>query len=214
MLRKVTAFILRWGKKGHEVLLLRHPFAGVQFPAGTVEPGEPVAEAVLREIKEETGMEDLHLHAELGSKDEPVRSGYRFICAPTLVYSRPDPDSFDWAHFRPGATVRLERSQEEYAQVTYIEYDRLPEPTYATYQITGWVPQAVLVDKQTRYFFWFDCLHSTPDSWSLRADNHQFTLFWAPLDDLPEIISPQNGWISFLLEAFNGSQSAQSEGSP
>ena len=39
-LHKVTAFILRRAPGGPELLLIQHPHAGIQVPAGTVEPGE------------------------------------------------------------------------------------------------------------------------------------------------------------------------------
>jgi len=39
-LHKVTAFILRPALGGPELLLIQHPYAGIQIPAGTVEPGE------------------------------------------------------------------------------------------------------------------------------------------------------------------------------
>ena len=43
-----------------------HPDAGIQVPAGTVEPGEDPADAVLREAREETGLAGLKLAAFLG----------------------------------------------------------------------------------------------------------------------------------------------------
>lgn len=55
-LLKVTSFIVR-NISGHfEVLLLRHPHAGIQFPAGTVDEGEDTATAAIREADEETGL--------------------------------------------------------------------------------------------------------------------------------------------------------------
>ena len=52
---KVLAYVVR----GDDLLVFRHadfPTAGLQVPAGTVEPGEPPVEAVLREVREESGM--------------------------------------------------------------------------------------------------------------------------------------------------------------
>jgi 8-oxo-dGTP pyrophosphatase MutT (NUDIX family) len=70
---KVYAYITQ----GDRLLVFRHvdfPDAGIQVPGGTVLPGEPLRAAVLREICEETGLEDLDIVAELGDS-WPVRDG-------------------------------------------------------------------------------------------------------------------------------------------
>ncbi len=51
------------------LLVFRHvdvPEAGVQVPAGTIEPGESPAQAMMREAREETGLADLALGRFLG----------------------------------------------------------------------------------------------------------------------------------------------------
>ena len=63
--RKVVAYIT-WG---NALLVFSHPDfpeAGIQVPAGTVEPGEMLAAAALREAFEETGLTRLTLVAPLG----------------------------------------------------------------------------------------------------------------------------------------------------
>src|SRR5690349_18913171 len=63
--RKVLAYITH----GNRLLVFTHPFApeaGVQVPAGTVEEGEELAAAVMREAWEETGLEGLRLVRYLG----------------------------------------------------------------------------------------------------------------------------------------------------
>lgn len=55
MVEKVVAYITHRGR----LLVFRHtqvPEAGIQVPAGTVEPGEDPALAVLREAEEESGL--------------------------------------------------------------------------------------------------------------------------------------------------------------
>lgn len=76
--RKAFAYITHQCR----LLVFRHtdvPEAGIQAPAGTVEPGESPARAVMREAREETGLTDLMLVRFLGD----------------TVYSMHDfPDSF------------------------------------------------------------------------------------------------------------------------
>jgi 8-oxo-dGTP pyrophosphatase MutT (NUDIX family) len=64
---KVFAYITH----GRRLLVFRHPEspeAGIQVPAGTVQPGEDLAAAVLREAAEETGRTDLVLVRFLGEQ--------------------------------------------------------------------------------------------------------------------------------------------------
>src|SRR5262249_43927849 len=50
LLEKVTAFVTRDAAQARELLVFRHPHAGVQIPAGTVEKGESAEAAALREV--------------------------------------------------------------------------------------------------------------------------------------------------------------------
>ena len=68
---KVFAYITH----GDRLLVFTHPHApeaGVQVPAGTVEPGEPLEEAVLREAWEETGLPGLTLARYLGEQQRDM----------------------------------------------------------------------------------------------------------------------------------------------
>ncbi len=69
--RKAFAYITH----GHHLLVFSHPAApeaGIQVPAGTVEPGERPETAVLREACEETGLSDLELSGFLGEQIRPM----------------------------------------------------------------------------------------------------------------------------------------------
>jgi 8-oxo-dGTP pyrophosphatase MutT (NUDIX family) len=62
---KVVAYIT----DGEKLLVFSHPYhpeAGIQVPAGTVEEGESLDEAVLREAREETGLDNLEIRSYLG----------------------------------------------------------------------------------------------------------------------------------------------------
>ena len=56
---KVMAYVVRREAGGWQLLVFEHagdPQAGVQVPAGTVEPGEPLETALWRELFEESGI--------------------------------------------------------------------------------------------------------------------------------------------------------------
>ena len=53
---KALAAVVRSGAGAADVLVFRHPFAGMQLPKGTVEPGETLEAATLRELPEESGL--------------------------------------------------------------------------------------------------------------------------------------------------------------
>lgn len=198
---KVTAFVTRQSKGRHDLLLFKHPNAGIQIPAGTVEDGETPEQAVIREVNEETGLapSSVSIRQYLGCAEDRLPEGQGIIVEPTKVYARPDLASFDWAHLRKGIPVVLSgRRADGFSQVTYEEFDRVPDPQYVTMCITGWVPDDVLTNVRKRHFFHLEFHAHSQDRWTVDADNHRFTLFWAPLADLPGIIHPQNEWIEFL----------------
>jgi len=73
VVEKVVAYIT-WQD---QLLVFRHtghPEAGIQVPAGTLEPSENPAEAVLREAHEETGLSALRLVRFLGTREHNVVS--------------------------------------------------------------------------------------------------------------------------------------------
>lgn len=144
-LEKVAAFITRTNRSATELLLFQHPNAGIQLPAGTVEPGEHHLDAILREAGEETGLHDLAIEHLIGSMDTHLPENHYVVLNKTRVYARPDLESFDWAEFRRGLPVICHRATEGFCQVQYDEWDQFPDPNYITYSITGWVPDDCLV---------------------------------------------------------------------
>jgi 8-oxo-dGTP pyrophosphatase MutT (NUDIX family) len=195
---KVTALVVRAQPAGAEILLFQHPYAGIQIPAGTIEPGEAPAAAALREAFEETGLAAFAGVQPLGYRDEVAPDDLRMIVRPATVYSRPDAGSFDWTRIRTGITVRQEREANGFAQITYEEWERAAEPPHVSYRITGWTPTTNLATAWRRHFFLLRHDQATPERWEVETDHHRFTLFWAPLASPPAIWPPQDTWLTML----------------
>ena len=198
ILHKVAAFITRATASGIELLLLAHPYAGNQLPAGTVEENEDPRDAASREVREETGLVNARVKAHIGYLDEELPRDKLAVVKNTIVYARPDVTSFDWARVPRGIWVRSERAHGAWTQITYEESDQYPNANYTTYRITGWVPSDALTHQQRHHFFHLIADDETRDSWTQFSDNHQFRLFWASLAALPEIVFLQNRWVEYV----------------
>lgn len=66
-LAKVAALITHGTGASRRLLVFEHPSGGIQVPAGSVEPGEDPAAAVLREVHEESGLTTAQIVRALGS---------------------------------------------------------------------------------------------------------------------------------------------------
>ena len=70
MIIKTYPYVMRRQEQGVRVLVFRHrdfPEAGVQVPGGTVEAGETLEAAILREVFEESGLRGLRIVRYLGA---------------------------------------------------------------------------------------------------------------------------------------------------
>lgn len=94
--RKVVAYITR----DDALLVFEHvhePEAGVQVPAGSVQPGEALTEAVQREAREETGLAALTLVRYLGSRTYDARASHSQLHERHFFHlecSAPTPDTW------------------------------------------------------------------------------------------------------------------------
>ncbi|MHB9109669.1 MAG: NUDIX hydrolase [Armatimonadota bacterium] len=51
-----------------------------------------------------------------------------------------------------------------------------------------------------RYFYHLTATDDTGTEWTVQNDYHLFRPFWAPLDNLPVIVEPQDGWVRYVRE--------------
>jgi 8-oxo-dGTP pyrophosphatase MutT (NUDIX family) len=199
MIEKVTGFVTCNTQADTELLLIQHPNAGIQIPAGTVEENETPEDAVLREIAEETGISQVRIKAHIGDYVTQLPPKQAVISHMTTVFSRPNLASFDWATLRRGIPVRILRSENESVQITFEEWDQFPDPQYLSYQITGWIPASSLCTTIRRHFFHLVLTQEQKSqNWLQQADQHLFKVFWSNLSCLPEIIAPQYEWLDFV----------------
>lgn len=120
----MTAFITRPRARGPEIVVFDHPLAGVQVPAGTLEPGEDPPLGALREAWEETGLEGLELVellGELHEEAEVVRHRYLFHLASRVATAdewwvrTPDGEGLCWrCRWTPIAEAALVDGQQQW----------------------------------------------------------------------------------------------------
>ncbi len=95
--QRVLAYVTRDAEAGRELLVFEHrdyPEAGVQVPAGRLDPGEDLVPALFREIEEESGLTGLQVVRELPGFEDHYPSKYENH-GYHLVPIEPLPDEWD-----------------------------------------------------------------------------------------------------------------------
>jgi len=75
IIHKACPCVLRRSNTGIDLLVFEHPEAGVQIPKGSVEPGESLEAAALRELYEESGIKSARLVTKAGQFERKVGGG-------------------------------------------------------------------------------------------------------------------------------------------
>ncbi len=200
VVHKVTAFVTRKTSNGRQLLLFKHPTAGIQLPAGSVDEGETIEMAVLREVAEETGLYQVEIIRKLGIIENELASNELVLTQDIQPLIEPHADALPFQRkLTRGVTVQYERREGKFTKISYLEHDRLPNPTAIAFQMIGYVPTETISRKKTRHFFHLDCWEKTDASWSLRTDHgHIFTPFWTSLTPKPTLVSGQDKWLEFV----------------
>jgi 8-oxo-dGTP pyrophosphatase MutT (NUDIX family) len=198
---KVVAFITReanegQANEGRQLLVFRHPNAGIQLPAGTMELGETPEIAVLREVREETGLTAVQIVTLLGTLEQTLEGGDCVLTEPYDLEVEPGDRGRIVGRYTRGAPLRIIEVEGNYTHVWHVF--RLkdgvlePDPHY-----TGWLPSRYLTDKLRRHLFQLTLTAPTPDRWSIEADRHTFELYWAALNEV-ELVAPQQPWLDLV----------------
>jgi ADP-ribose pyrophosphatase YjhB (NUDIX family) len=101
MKHKVLAYITRVHNSSAQLLVFTHrddPEAGVQVPAGTVEPGETIEVALFREVHEESGLRNPIFVRKLAEYADPAWETVRHVFH--LIVPNGSPDH--WTHIVHG----------------------------------------------------------------------------------------------------------------
>jgi 8-oxo-dGTP pyrophosphatase MutT (NUDIX family) len=201
ILQKVTALITRTGPNGPELLVFRHPQAGVQLPAGTVEHRETITDAVLREVQEETGLTNVVVSNYLGSESRQLPDDWRLLLQLSKLFDAPafDASSLDFTLTR-GSWVRVIGEEKDgnrgrYMHVCYEEFDLNQTPPQLHRSVKGWLRSSVLTNQLERHFFHLITTGPTLENWYVFVDNHTFQLYWTPLNPKPQLVQGQQEWL-------------------
>ncbi len=189
VLTKVTAFVT-WGDR---LLLFRHPHAGIQVPAGTVEAYESVENAVFREVYEEGRIANIRLRRHLGCDNEGQSESRRCVWRDTVLRSSPAGGQAV-SQLRRGAWVIVSTLDGARVQARPDTVD-LSAETNRRPGVKGWLDLADLATAVERHFFQLDVVGTAPEQWHSDTDGHRFELFWSPLAPRPRLAAGQDEWL-------------------
>lgn len=199
---KVSAFITRETKIGRELLVFKHPTAGIQIPAGTVDEAEDIETAAKRESREETGLRVPNVEKYLGCFENELKDTERIIARKTKVYIEPSLSAIPYAEkLTRGLTVDYHSTSRGFSHISYIEYNILRKSMSILRNITGWIPNQNLSYQKTRHFFHLSTQEKTKNAWQLKSDRgYIFQPYWTPLKPKPQVVAPQSKWLDFVYE--------------
>jgi 8-oxo-dGTP pyrophosphatase MutT (NUDIX family) len=205
-IQKVSAFVTRVLDGKAELLLMEHPLAGIQIPAGTVELGETVEAAVLREAAEETGLENLRIIRELGRINVELPENERIITHVTKLFDAPASDASSAGGFglTRGSSVVVVQFIDSFAEIICDPLDLGRTPPVRVKGVRGYVRRSLLADTAERHFFQLEPVGPVPEQSEAFTDGVTFRAFWAALVPKPALHPAQQGWLdqfhSLLLD--------------
>lgn len=194
-LGKVAAFITRSTAAGRELLVFSRPKAGVQLPAGTMEAGETPEVAVMREAREESGLNALRIIRHLETIPQGFEPNDRMLLEPYTLIT-----SLGAVPLTRGFHVQVVGSAGDEDDVCY-EFTRDEQGRFQPdMRSRGSIPRRLLTTDVTRHLFHLTATANTPERWSVEADRHTFSLYWTPLRRDVGLIPQQARWLDLVYE--------------
>lgn len=194
---KVAAFITRDPERDpgrRELLVFDHsnPLAGTQVPAGTVEPGEELAVAALREAREESGLEGLLLVGDPLRGPSDLRDGEWYL--ELNAGGRAVLEARDLGH----PIVRVEDQNGERVLLSGERSDGAA--------LRWWEERALVTQDVRRWLFQLEAPPHGPDQWERAFDAPEPWRFrWVPLSGPPPSLVPrQVPWLEMMRTRIKG----------
>jgi 8-oxo-dGTP pyrophosphatase MutT (NUDIX family) len=198
MLHKVAAFVTPGVGARQALLVIEHPNAGIQLPAGTVEVGEAPETAVLRELREEAGLSEVTLVQKLAEFSQ-LTGDQRVMCQTVRLQAGPEPDA-PWLEysFRRGWYVREVGRQNGRVHICYEEHAYEGNtPGEVVLSWDGWVGETAVTQHLIRHLYHLRPTRELPDEWYADPGDHghpPWRLFWQPLATA-ELVQGQQEWL-------------------
>lgn len=201
VLKKVTAFITQDIGRERKLLVFRHPHAGIQVPAGTVELGEEPESAVIREAREETSIFQVRMVKKVGSIFEKLPENEMILLRLTKLFNKPRFDaSSDGFVLDRGLVARVIDREGGFSFVESEPRDIRENPPMRRMKKKGFVRSSLLTTNVERYFYHLTTEEKTADTWQVQTDGQMFELFWSSLDRKVILNSYQQPWLDHYRE--------------
>jgi 8-oxo-dGTP pyrophosphatase MutT (NUDIX family) len=200
MLEKVSAFILRSTQYGPEILVIEHPTAGLQLPAGTIENGEAPETAVLRKVFEETGLKQVEIVKIITETHEFTTPDEAYLMETLRCYAWPAQSAQRFGPlFTRGKRFQVFERKVGFTRIMHEEFDLDKKSAKSVKTIEGWLPSASLTHEIRRLFYLIRVLYETPQNWSHLTDyGETIQIKWLPLIPSPKLNEEQIIWLDFL----------------
>lgn len=185
-LNKITVIIRN--SMTRKIACFKHPNAGYQLPAGSVEYNESIIDGAIREAFEELGIDISRDKLSIIKSDTVQLADEKYILLNDVnVKIAPNDIAMNLGFLKRGRTVEVMQEKDDWVQIKYFEWNDLEKKDFVSGQLVGWVYKDNLSKKYRRHYVY--CNTSSEIKQLTETDDHQFLPFW--LDDVKLIIDEQ-----------------------